>query len=297
MLLPLHELEAHGLRSLIYEQFGGARGVLQFTPLGEDSWCYRLGDLWISVRRDLRGHHPGAYEAAYALQEAGLDFILAPLVGADGRVVHSVADRPVVVFPYLPVKQLAARDGTTCIESVAAMIDKVHSTAVDIELPRETFSLSFDTELDLSIALADNAAVARGPYAERLCRLMRAHRSRICALRGECAGLRQECLSSATPFVLTHGEPSAANILRCGTRLLLADWGGASLAPPEKDWFHVRRNVHDIATGRPAFMRFYDVRWILSEIAEYVAILSQTRNDNIESRAMWQRLTHYLPEN
>ena len=80
-----------------------------------------------------------------------------------------------------------------------------------------------------------------------------------------------------------------------GLGILLADWGGAALGPPERDWFHVRRTMSQATPGRPAFMAFFRVRWILSEIAEYTDILARPHAGSAEDDAMWHRLLRYLP--
>lgn len=299
MILPPAGFDDSQLLDLVDAHFGGAHGSLEFVPLGEDSWCYRLGELWISVRRDLRGHVPEAYRAAYELKQAGLDFILSPIVANDGRIVHYVAiDKPVVIYPYLPVKPLSAGGCTQAdLATVATLIDKVHEAQVNVELPHETYALSFDDELDRALATADGALDDNGPYALRLRRLLSMHKDEIVSLRAECAELALKCSSSEQPLILTHGEPSAANIVRHGSQLLLADWGGAALGPPERDWFHVRRTLNEIGPRRPSFMEFFRVRWILSEIAEYVDILAGPHIGSAEDEAMWHRLLRYLPWN
>src|SRR5262245_32391906 len=95
-------IDVEGLARLIVDQYGADPSIaLDFVPVGGDSWCFRGGDLWISVRRDRSGHRPAAYEAARELADDGADFVLAPLGGASGGVVHDVGGRPVVVFPYV----------------------------------------------------------------------------------------------------------------------------------------------------------------------------------------------------
>ena len=68
-------------------------------------------------------------------------------------------------------------------------------------------------------------------------------------------------------------------------------WG-----PPERDWFHVGRTTGRAFAGRPEFFRFYELRWALSEITEYVGRLTKPHDGNADDRAMWGRLLRYLPE-
>jgi spectinomycin phosphotransferase len=299
MLCQPQGLDHRTLLKTIKEQYGSDVDALEFVPLGEDSWAYRAGNLWISVRRDLRGHVPAAYEAAVQLYRSGLDFILAPLPGKDARVVRRIADFPIVVFPYLEVRPLSDTGVSTReVARVIEMLASVHHSTVTVQLPVETYQLSFADDLDRVAAVPDGPLRDNGPYASRLYRLLTLHRQYVADLRSEFAELATAARETATRLhVLTHGEPIASNILRYRDRLLVTDWGDAMWAPPERDWSHVTRTIGAKPPGRPSFRRLYDIRWILSEIAEYASILLDTHADHADADAMWKRLVRYLPEN
>src|SRR5919206_421732 len=99
MLLPNPAVDEPGLRALLRERYGADPSELEFVPVGGDGWHYRCQPFWVSVRRDRQGHDPRAYRAAAELARAGLEFVLAPLADARGRVVHRVGAFPVVVLP------------------------------------------------------------------------------------------------------------------------------------------------------------------------------------------------------
>ncbi|MET9356573.1 aminoglycoside phosphotransferase family protein [Streptomyces sp. NPDC006617] len=297
MLLPPEDVDLDLLRRVVASQYEGAFGDLEFVPLGEDSWAYRLGGLWVSLRRDLRGHVPAAYRVATLLREAGLQHVLAPLSGADGRVVRLVDGCPVVVFPLVHAEQVArARPTAEESEHIIAMIEEVHSARAPHDLPVEDFTLSFDADLDAATAFARGPEPAGG-YPARLHRLLRAHRRELLDLRAEARRAGRECAASFEARGITHGEPSAANVLRTPEGLVLADWGGAAAGPPERDWFHVGRTLGIDVTGRcrDTFLRFYETRWILSEVAEYSTRFMGQRAGDREDEAMWGRLLRYLP--
>ena len=265
-----------------------------FTPLGEDSWCYRVRQWWVSVRRDLRGHVPGAYALARQLYDQGLRFVLAPTVATDGRTVTSVGAHTLVVFPYREAVPLSrARPSAAQLAEAESMIEQVHASTTDIDLPRETYALPFDGDLDAALALAGSPLVTRGPYSAKLHALLASQRDTLAGLRVEAERLAEVCRRDRAPFVVTHGEPSAPNILSEGGRLLLADWGGAMWAPPERDWFSTGRTL-GLTRGRPDLLRFYVIRWRLSEIAEYTAHFRGEHHGGADDRAMWQRLSWYL---
>jgi spectinomycin phosphotransferase len=294
MLSPNTRIDVGLLRDALADQYPGPAAAPVFQPLGLDSWCYRWGDLWVSVRRDLLGHVPQAYAGAARLRAAGLDFVLAPLAGADGQVVRQVHGFPVVVFPYLPVEQVG--DGLTPAEAgeVAEMLRRLHTHPVAAGLPVEDFTLPFDQLLlaALDRALSQDAA---GPFAARLRRLLARHRTRVLDLRAEAAELAAR-LPGGTPYVVTHGDLNVENVLRCRGRLLLADWGSAAAGPAERDGFHVDR-VFGLGTGGdPDLLRFYDLWWQLSEIADYTDILTQADTDDAHTRGAWLALLTFCPD-
>lgn len=107
VLQPLAGFDEADLVAVVRTQYGESSDRLEFEPVGEDSWCYRLGELWVSLRRDLRGHFPAAYRAANLLWQEGNESVLAPLTGADGNVVRIVGGYPVVVFPHVVATPVA----------------------------------------------------------------------------------------------------------------------------------------------------------------------------------------------
>lgn len=297
MLLSLEGLDESRLFALLMEQFGAGDGRLDFVPVGEDSWCYRLDDLWVSVRRDLRGHVPDSYRAARLLADSGLDCVLAPLAGLDGEVSHRVDGLPVVVFPYVesvPVDvAVPTRDE---IDSIIAQLGKVHRTGVPLDLAAEDFSVPFESDVVEALAAAERKTADAGPFDARMRALLRTHRDTIDVIREEIAVAGRMCAASPEPYVLTHGEPGAPNILRAGDRFLFADWGEAMWGPAERDWFHILRTLGTAPPCRPEFLHFYDLRWQLNEISEYAAIFLSEHVRDAETEAMWKRLMQYLPE-
>jgi spectinomycin phosphotransferase len=240
---------------------------------------------------------PAAYSASYELLRAGLDFVLAPTPGASGRLVHLVDGFPVLVFCYQEVSQLD--DGPVTRDDIAAvhvMLSRVHQTEVAAELPRESFTLPFAGDIERALAAADEPLRDAGPYSGRVHSLLRQNEALIARWRAEFDGLRGICASAKGPIAFTHGEPLPSNVLRSRNRLLLADWGEAMWGPPERDWSHVLRTLGAAPPCRPEFLRLYQLRWALSEVAEYASIFLAAHGDTADAAAMWGRLLRYLPE-
>ncbi|MGV9883506.1 phosphotransferase [Streptomyces sp. NPDC003006] len=237
------------------------------------------------------------------MNTAGKEFVLAPLPGRDGRVVHEVSGLPVVVFPY--VERAAA---TPDVSPTSAQLDllvrqlrEVHrfSSPAELaaELPVEDFRFPFEADLDKALHIAlDEETEGLGPYGRRLTELVGGRQEHLAALRREAAQVAARCagLWDGEPPAMTHGDPSMANVL-FGTGVDILDWGGAMWAPPERDWAAVTRAFGMLPDGREEFLRFYELRWQLAEIAEYVARFAAPHTGDADDHAMWGRLLHYLP--
>lgn len=276
----------------------GRGDPLCFVPVGGDSWCFEARPWWVSVRRDREGHVPGAYEAAATLRREGFDFILAPLAARSGGVVHDAGGRPIVVFPFMDGAELmptvaSARE----VEAVAAMIGRLHCATGRFDVPRESFELPFNEELDAGVSRAVAGAHAAGPYGEDVTRLVNANHAHLLQLRDELDEVRRACQQDNGDFVLTHGEPT--NVFACDDgSLLLMDFGSLCWAPPERDSARLADfGVPWPSHTRPHVRRFYELRWILSEIAEYVDRFTTTHTGNIGDDDKWHELLRYLQRN
>lgn len=298
MLSENDEIDTDLLRSIIVRNFGEQTGGLVFQPVGEDSWSYRFGQLWVSVRRDVQGHVPTAYRAAFRLHRDGKEFVLAPLPGTDHEVVRYLAGFPVVVFPFLEAEQITpglplSHDERRELERILMVLQ--HCPRPD-GLPTEDFTLPFAEQLGESLATARRRAAGAGPFGARLTALVRTHAGHLNYLCTAQACLAKRLRDRAPQFVLTHGDLNPANVLRTSTGLKIADWGLMKWAPPERDWYHLSRTLRFPKQGEPDLLRYYHLRWQLSEIAEYFAVFTRPHENDEDTQAMWRRLTRYLPE-
>jgi spectinomycin phosphotransferase len=145
----------------------------------------------------------------------------------------------------------------------------------------------------------------QGPFAERARELVRAHaggiRDRLRAY-DELAGRVSE---EPGPWVVTHGEPHSANVIRDpGGGLLLVDWDTTLVAPPERDlWMTLDadltgwdeyRAVMGSARLNERALELYRERWALAEICIYVAEFRRPHEETEDTRVSWQELAEYL---
>ncbi|MGA5096466.1 phosphotransferase [Streptomyces lavendulocolor] len=237
------------------------------------------------------------------LRESGKDYVLAPLPGRDGRVVHRIADLPVVVFPYLERATAISRLPTPAqLDLLVRRLRDVHAfdppASRSVGVPTEDFRFPFENDLDKALQAARNGGAAEyGPYGGRLTRLVVRRWDHVTALREEAASVAERCTSRwrGERPALTHGDPSLVNVLFDGDGVDIIDWGGAMWAPPERDWAALTRVFGTAPEGRALFLRFYELRWTLAEIAEYASRFTGPHAGDADDDAMWGRLTRYLP--
>ena len=295
MLVENPDIDVSALAAMLRDQFG-ARTVPSFVSgAGGDSWCYDAGEWWVSVRRDRLGHVPAAYAAACELRDRELDFVLAPARADDGQVVQMVDGSPVVVFATVPGRPLYPDDASfEQAAQVREMIAALHAQSVGTELPTETFAMPFADELVEAVGRAVAGAGDAGPYGASVSALVRANLGTIGALREETAALQDICRSDAGTFVLSHGEPDRGNLMvRPDGSLLLMDWGELRWAPPERDLSSLR-DLGLAPGGRVPFLRYYELSWILGDVAEYVARFTNPHDGNADDADKWNELLSYL---
>jgi spectinomycin phosphotransferase len=75
--------------------------------------------------------------------------------------------------------------------------------------------------------------------------------------------------------------------------LLLLDWGDLLRAPPERDALSLR-SLGIAPAARRDFLRFYELRWILSEVAEYVSRFTSPHEGDTEDLDKRAELARYL---
>jgi len=293
VLVADQAIDERALANLLRSEFEEA-GDPAFVPVGGDSWNYRAGRWWLSVRRDRQGYSAAAYEAACELREHGHEFVLAPSRGRSGRIVFPIDNRPVIVSRFTEGRTaFPAGLGERELSALSEAVEALHSATVAALVPHESFALPFESELAEGLGRASSHDAA-GPFASEVARLVETNAGRISDWRVEIAALQARCRIDPGRLVLTHGEPEPPNVMvtKAG-HLQLLDWGDLVYAPPERDaraLIHVGIELR----GRPEVMRFYELRWILGEVAEYVAALTLPHTGDAEDLRKRRELDNYL---
>lgn len=258
-----------------------------------------------------------AFETARALhRDAGLEFVLAPTPDDTGAVVrHLGAHHSMAVFRFLDATNAEFGEFPSVADrrAVLGLVGRLHAATdrIPADLPRrEDFDLPGRRHLLAAMAQTDEPWHA-GPFGEPTRELLRSSAAEVHKLLRRYDDLAAAVVGSAGSWVITHGEPHAANVLtdRRGARLLI-DWDTVAVGPRERDlWMLTDDTAADWdAPDRAAYaatagdvplsttaLALYRTRWALEEICEYV---SWFRGEHVRSRDTetgWSGLSDYLP--
>jgi hypothetical protein len=302
---------------------GGAH--LDYLPVGSGSHHWEAigddGSRWFVSADDLAaGPHAGrdpdavfaaldrAFRTAAALRDdAGLEFVLAPIPSGCGAVLCRIDPRYAIrVEPFVdgpPLDEFERPEKPR----MGALLGRLHAASASLPnaLPgREDFVLPGRETLDAALAQLDTPW-DHGPFAEPARRLLRAHaddvRRRLRAYEHLAGRVRDEGGS----WVVTHGEPHSENIMRDPEGgLRLVDWDTTLLGPRERDlwmtldedrtgWDEYRQVVGPVRLDEEA-LDLYRERWALAEICVYIAEFRRQHEETEDTRTSWAELGEYL---
>jgi spectinomycin phosphotransferase len=259
-----------------------------------------LDDLWKSggglTAEAAFARLSAAFEAARALRDAGLEFVVAPLADVEGRVLRRFMDAfSIAVFPFLdgdthPYGEYRSDDHR---RGVLGLVHRLHTATPDVAAiaAREDFVVPFRAELDRALEELRWPWTA-GPFAAHARDLLRGVQGDLRRALRLFDALVDRVRDDASPWVITHGEPHAANVIwtRHGPRLI--DWDTALIAPPGRDLWMLEPG--DAVTWRKdASFALYRLRWDVAEVAIYVEGFRATHEATADSIESWNNLVRY----
>jgi len=268
----------------------GARRFVTVDDLDDKAW---LGDTRTAVLDGLRG----ALDTAVALRdEAGLEFVVAPLPASDGAPLHRLDDRYAVsVFPFLAGRSYSfgpypdERLRGLALELIAGL----HRSTPAVRGRAAARPPGFTGRGDLEAFLLDpDRRWHGGPFSQPAHRLVATRASDLARLT---AGFDRLAAAARGDLVITHGEPHPANLMSVDGRLVLIDWDTVALAPPERDVSLIAAGAGDIdryqeAAGRqldPDVITLYRLRWYLDDLASAIRMFRNRHDDTPDTR-QWQ---------
>jgi aminoglycoside phosphotransferase (APT) family kinase protein len=245
--------------------------------------------------------------ASFLRESAGLCFVVAPILTADGaalrRVGHGFA---AAVFPYVEgvsypeVASWTGRDRTAVVELLAqlhAATPTVHDVAGvhDLKLVGRSY-------LERALGRLDEPWDS-GPYGEATRALLTGAAADLRALLRTFDRLADAARTSTDPWVITHGEPKPDNIMSTEAGPVLYDWDTALIAPAARDLWMVdgisseASAAYTELTGRVVSreqLLLYRLGWDLADIASFVGWFSAPHARTADTEIAWNALSRSL---
>jgi hypothetical protein len=252
-----------------------------------------------------------AFRTAAALRDdATLEFVLAPLFDRDGAVIHRLGDRyAVTVSPFIDGEssEYGPYEGADDRRMMGDVLGRLHAATrqVPTDLPRrEDFALPSSEVLVEALHDLDRNWDF-GPFAEPTRKLLQVEADelerRLQAYDELATGVRE----SADSWVITHGEPHRANVIRDPRAgVYLVDWDTTLLAPRERDlwmvldadltgWDEYRKRAGVNSLSHQAF-QLYRWWWKLADISVFVADFRRPHERTADTAASWEILAKNL---
>ena len=256
----------------------GARAFATVDDLDQKSW---LGDTRDSAFDGLRR----AFDTAAALREAGLAFVVAPVRTTGGETLRRIGSRHTVAL-YPVVDGRAGEYGVYAPgdrAAILAMLAELHRATPAVGSIARSVGLELPGRSHIESALRQTAEPwSGGPFSEPARIAFADRASDVAELLALADRLAAGVERRGGEWVVTHGEPHSANVMRTGDGHVLVDWDTVALAPPERDlWMLVDDSGDDVAAYEDATghrvdgeaVDFFRLTWDLKDIAERLNVL------------------------
>jgi spectinomycin phosphotransferase len=269
------------------EDKSGRRGFVTVDDLDQKPW---LGDTRDAAFDGLRG----AFDTSVALRDSGLHFVVAPVPTREGESLRRLDPQyAVALFPFVEGEagefgRYEAGDR----ETIVAMLAELHQSPVADAPAVRSVGLTIPGRRHLEAALLDQGETwTGGPLSEPARDAVRDSASELAELLALADRLAAEAEQRGGGWVVTHGEPHAANVMRTGEGRVLVDWDTVALAPPERDlWMLVDDDQTDAAGLNEAALDFFRLTWDLKDLAEYLNVLRSPHQANDDTVRQYQTL-------
>jgi hypothetical protein len=274
------------------------RRFLTVDDLDQKAW---LGDTRGFVFDGLRR----AFDTALVLRNAGLGFVVAPIPTSRGETLRRIGPRhTVALFPF--VEGQAGRYGhydAGARSAVLSMLAELHlATTPAVGSVTRSVGLDLPGRHHLEAGLRDlNHTWSGGPFSEPARQALASHASDVAALLALADRLSSEVEKRGSTWVVTHGEPHAANVMSAGSTHVLVDWDTVALAPRERDlWMLLDDTANDLTTYTNATghqldqgaVDFFRLTWDLKDLAEYLNVLRSPHRESEDTARAYEGVTN-----
>jgi spectinomycin phosphotransferase len=265
----------------------GLRGFVTVDDLDRKAW---RGDTRDAAFDGLRC----AFDTSVALRDGGLRFVVAPTPTRKGESLHRLDSRyAIALFPFVDGEagQFGCDEGDDDRRQVVEMLAELHQVSGPVLSTVRRVGLELPGHRHLEAALLElDEPWTGGPLSEPARDAVRGAAPELGELLALADRLSAAAQEAGTGWVVTHGEPHAANVLRTSEGRVLVDWDTVALAPPERDlWMLAERSdsdpakLYSRATGRrldDATLDFFRLTWDLKDLAEYLEVLRSPHSEN-----------------
>jgi len=275
----------------------GMRGFVTVDDLDRKPW---LGNTRESVFDGLRR----AFDTALALRGVGLDFVVAPIPTSRGETVRRIGSRHTLAL-FTFVQGQAGRFGdydTAERAAVVTMLGELHRATPAVASIARRFDFDLPGRRGLESALRDvNQTWSGGPFSEPAREALGHHASDVAELLALADRLAADVANCSTDWVVTHGEPHAANVMRTDEGYVLVDWDTVALAPPERDlWMLVDdtadgASIYAAATGHEVdqvAVDLFRLTWDLADLAAFTNVLRAPHRETADTVKAYDGLTY-----
>ena len=264
----------------------GARAFVTVDDLDQKAW---LGDTCDAAFDGLRA----AFDTAAALRDAGLDFVVAPVRTTAGESLLRIGPRHTVAqFPFVDGR--AGEYGTYepgDRAAVFALLAELHRATPAVASVARTVGLELPGRAHIEAALRETAQTwSGGPFSEPAREAFAARASDVAELLALADRLAAGVAGRGAPWVVTHGEPHSANVMRTATGHVLVDWDTVALAPPERDLWMVVGETEHPGVDREA-VDFFRLTWDLKDLAERLNVLRSPHRRTDDTAWAFEGLT------
>ena len=322
------DLDQAELNAILERQWGLRDVKLDYLPIGFGSHHWRAvdsrgGRRFVTVDDLEAGFQAGpntdsafaalerAFRTAVALRdEAELDFVVAPLSDREGVVIRRLSDRyAVTLSPFIEGQSSTCGpyESPDDRRQMGGVLGLLHAATAHVPdgLPRRE-DFAFPSRAALSEALLDlDHRWTAGPFGEPARRLLQSSAPDIEQRLREYDELAARVREPSESWVVTHGEPHRANVIRDphgGVHLV--DWDTTLIAPRERDlqmvldrdltgWDEYIANAGTTALNQEA-MELYHRWWELSDISVPVQLFRRPHQRTEDTVASFENLAANL---
>jgi spectinomycin phosphotransferase len=291
---PPTDLNVEDLLALVRKEWTSEVDRLTYLPLGFGAhhWAAYVAEqpiLFVTLDRldstrtaEVR---ESAYAGAVALREAGLEFVLAPLLGRTGSPIVLFFDGAVSCTPW----QVGTSGGELDATWTASVLARLHAVAPPPGIPcwRPLVTPEFAADVRRSL----RAPWGPGPYADRARAAVDEHITDLAQWTARYHQLARH--ARGRTWVPTHGEPHSDNQMLTPQGRYLLDWESLKLAPRERDL----RDLVDLGVSvgaDPEMVEMFDLEWRLDEIDQYTAWFAGEHHGTEDDRIAFDGLIDEL---